>query len=264
VTLETPTPANPTPPNARAGTRPAATVRRAITAGAVCAGLVVVGTGPALAASPAAGAASATTLTCSTAQLSFVQQHVHAAVTRREATITTLTGLLAGRPHVTDAHRATLDGLYASDAPGLRAVDAKVQADTTCLAAVTDGRTVVTSFRVYLLLVPQTRLVSASDTGTWAAGRMAAAEPAAQAAVNAMTDPNRKAAAQARLDALTSDVAAAQSAYSGVADGALALVPADIPAAESTLDGYRTKVAQGNADLRRAVADAKALRALVG
>ena len=47
---------------------------------------------------------------------------------------------LAARTHVSDAHRATLSSTYTSDADGLRAVDAKVQADTTCTQAVTDGR----------------------------------------------------------------------------------------------------------------------------
>jgi hypothetical protein len=201
--------------------------------------------------------------TCTPERLDAVQARVHAAVTKRLAAIDRLQSRLADRQHVTDAHRSTLKSLYANDSSGLQAVDAKVQADTTCAAAVTDGRTVVTSYRVFLLLVPQTHLVAAADTGTYAAGRLEAAEPKAQAAIDALTDPTKKAAAQARLDDLTSQVNAAQADLSGVADGALALVPADIPAQLPTLDGYRAKVRDAASALRTAMADAQALRTLL-
>ena len=51
---------------------------------------------------------------------------------------------------------------------------------------------------------------------------------------------------------------------SGVADAMLALKPADIPAQLATIDGYRAKVASARLDLRQAIADAKALKALLG
>ena len=240
-------------------------------AAALAFGLVLATAGPVLAdtsapsaapsASPSASSGSARG--CTSQRLDRVQSRVDSAVSKRLTTIQRLTSALASRPHVTDAHRAALTELYAGDSSGLKAVDAKVQADTTCQAAVTDGRTVVTSFRVYLLLAPQTRLVSASDTGTYAAGRLAAAVPKAQTAVDALTDPTKKAAAQAKLDDLKAKVAAAQADFSGVGDEVLALVPADIPAKTGTLDGYRGKVADGRTALRAAAADAKALRDLL-
>jgi hypothetical protein len=202
--------------------------------------------------------------TCSADRLAYVQARVDAAVKKRQVTIDRLTSALAARTHVTDAHRATLSGTYSADSSGLAAVDAKVQSDTTCGEAVADGRTVVTDYRVYLLLVPQTHLVAASDTGTYAAGQLAAVEPKAQAAIDALTDPQEKAAAQAKLDDLTAQVATATTALSGVADAMLALNPADIPAQLATIDGYRAKVASAHEDLRRAIADAKALKALLG
>ncbi len=205
-----------------------------------------------------------TTRTCSADRLGYVQARVDAAVKKREATIDSLTRALAARTHVTDAHRATLTSTYGSDESGLRAVDAKVQADTTCGQAVTDGRTVVTDYRVYLLLVPQTHLVAAADTGTYAAGQLAAAEPKAQTAIDALTDPQQKATAQATLDDMTSRVSSATASLSGVADGVLALTPADIPAKESVIDGYRARVSAAHADLAKALADAKTLKSLLG
>jgi hypothetical protein len=237
--------------------------------------LAVAGTGLALVAgtvpayadttpSPAPTSTSGTPRTCAADRLSYVQARVDAAVKKRLVTIDRLTSALGARTHVSDAHRATLSATYTADTSGLTAVDAKVQADTTCGQAVTDGRTVVTDYRVYLLLVPQTHLVAASDAGTYAAGQLAAAEPKAQAAIDALTDPQEKAAAQAKLDDMTSKVDAATTALDGVADAMLALKPADIPAQLATIDGYRAKVGTAHQDLRQAVADAKALKALLG
>lgn len=242
--------------------------RRIVTLAATSASLgLVLTAAPALADSTAPTAppgSSSTVRTCSADRLSFVKARVDAAVKKREATIDKLTSALAGRPHVTDAHRSTLTSTYTSDASGLTAVDATVQADTTCAQAVSDGWKVVTDYRVYLLLVPQTHLTAAADTGTWAAGRLTAAVPKVQAAIDALTDPQEKAAAQAKLDDLTSQVAGATSSLSGVADGVLALKPADIPAKLATIQGYRAQVATAHADLAKALADARALRALLG
>jgi hypothetical protein len=239
--------------------------RRTIPVAAAFAGVVLAATaGPALAApSPGATAPSTTAGHCSSTALGFVQARVNLAVQQRESTITALTAALAARTHVTPGHRSTLSSLYTSDAAGLTAVNATVHSDMTCAEAITDGRTVVTSFRVYMLLVPQTHLVAASDSGTWAAGQITAAEGKAQAAVNQLTDPAKKAAAQAELADMTSAASTATSDFTGVGDGVLAMTPPQIPAQESTLDGYRSQVAAGRAALAQAIADARALRQLL-
>ncbi len=243
--------------------------RRLIAVAAATASLgMVLTAAPALADStptPSAGPSGpAVPRTCSADRLTYVKARVDAAVAKRQVTIDRLTAAIAARQHVTDAHRSTLSSTYSADSSGLAAVDATVQGDTTCAQAVTDGWKVVSDYRVYLLLVPQTHLTAASDTGTWAAGQLSAAVPKVQAAIDALTDPQQKAAAQAKLDDLTAQVAAATSALSGAADGVLALKPSDIPAQLATIEGYRAKVATAHADLARAVADARALRTLLG
>jgi len=238
-------------------------VRRALATTSALTGLVLVAAAaPALAGTTAVPAASSSK-TCSVDQLAYVQSRVDAAVKAREVTIDALTRALAARTHVTTGHRATLTSTFGSDASGLRTVDAKVQADMTCAQAITDGRTVVTDFRVYLLLVPQTHLVSASDAGTYAAGQLVAAEPRVQAAIDLLTDQQKKAAAQSALDDMSAQVSAATTSLTGVADGMIALTPADIPAQESTIDAYRAKVAAAHTDLAKALADARALKSLL-
>ena len=230
------------------------------TAGAA---LLVLGGGQAALAATPGPATTSTPATCSASSLAYVQARVDVAVTHRELTITQLTAALAHRSQVTDAHRATLAGLFTADAAGLHSVDATVHADTTCKQAVTDGRTVVTDYRVYMLLVPQTHLVAASDTGTYAAGRLAAVEPKLQAGIDAITDPTKKAQAQAAFDDLVAQTKTATDDFAGVGDVVLGLKPADMPAGQATLDTERAKVTSGRAALATALHDASTIRSLL-
>lgn len=215
-----------------------------------------------MAASPSPGAPSAGR-TCSADQLAYVKARVDLHVAQRQVTIRRLTSTLADRPHVSAAHRSTLSGLYTVDAAGLAAVDAKVQADTTCKTAVDDGHTVVTDFRVYMLLVPQTHLVTASDTGAWGASRLAATAPKLQTAIDAMTDATKKAAAQAALQDLAAKTAAAGGDYSGVGDVVLGLVPVGMPAGQSTLTAQRARVQAGGTAMTAALTDARTIAGLL-
>jgi hypothetical protein len=215
---------------------------------------------PSVAASPSSPTGSRA---CSSLALGAVKAHVNEAVANRLLTIQLLTNALGARPHVSSAHRSTLSNLFTSDTQGLTATNSEVQADTTCATAVSQGRTVVTSFRVYLLLVPQTRLTAAADTGSWAAGELAAAEPKLQAGVAAITDPSAKAEAEAALADLTSQVTQAAGDFSGVGDTVLAMTPPEIPGSESTLDQARTQVTSGREALAKALKDAATIAPLL-
>jgi hypothetical protein len=138
-----------------------------------------------------------------------------------------------------------------------------VHADTTCKQAVTDGRTVVTDYRVYMLLAPQLHLVAASDTGTYGAGRLAAVEPKLQAGIDAITDPTKKAQAQAAFDDLVAQTKTATDDFAGVGDVVLGLKPADMPAGQATLDTERAKVTSGRTALATALHDATTIRSLL-
>ena len=225
---------------------------------------------PAFAASPApsgssvrSAASSGAPAACSANQLAYIKARVDLHVAQRQLTIRQLTSALAVRTHVTDPHRATLTGLFASDASGLAETDATVQADTTCKQAMTDGRTVVTSYRVYMLLAPQEHLVAASDTGTYGAGQLTAAEPKLAAGIAAIADPTKKAEAQAAYADLVAQTTSASDDFAGVGDSVLALVPADMPAAQSTVTAERSKVQAGRAALTLALKDAKTIATLL-
>lgn len=235
------------------------------TAGATM--LVLAGGQAALAAQPSAPVATpsgrAVPATCSADKLAYVQARVDLAVSKRQLAIHGLTSLLAQRPQVSAGHRSTLSALFTADAAGLTSTDATVHADTTCKQAVTDGRTVVTSYRVFMLLVPQTHLTAASDTGAYGAAALAATEPKLQAGIDAISDPTKKAQAQAAYDDLVAQTKVAGDDFAGVGDVVLGLTPADMPAGQATLTTERAKVESGRTALHSALKDAKTIGSLL-
>lgn len=212
---------------------------------------------------PGASFAARGTRECAQVRLDAIKRWSTLAVTRRHATIAVLSGRIAVRPHVTPAHRNTLVGRFGSDGSGLDGVNQSVQAATTCAAAHAEATHVVTDFRVYLLLVPQTHLTVAADTGAYGASRLAAAEPKAAAAIALLPAGEKRTAAQAAYDDLVAQVRAAQSDFGGVGDTVLALAPAQYPGFTTSLDSARAHVGAGVAALGKAVADAERLATLL-
>jgi hypothetical protein len=119
---------------------------------------------------------------------------------------------------------------------------------------------------VYLLVAPKVRLTIAADLETTAVGqlritadRLAAAIAAAKAAGKDTTQ------AEADLADLRAQTDAANTAVTGQADRLLAIAPGpDGSAIQNQVKPVRDAVRTGRTDLRKALADAKAIRGLLG
>ena len=165
---------------------------------------------------------------------------------------------------VADRHRAALQDVYATDRAGLRAVRKEVRQDSTCAEAKTDAKKVVTKFRVYVLVTPQTTLVVRGDHGVARADGLEALEEGYTEAVAALPDGDVRTAAQAALADLVTSVDAAQASYGGIADSVLALVPADFPSSTAVLEGAAADARAGRAALAQAAAARATLELLLG
>ncbi|HYN75416.1 MAG TPA: hypothetical protein VEV13_04395 [Candidatus Limnocylindria bacterium] len=179
------------------------------------------------------------------------------AVAARLVRINHLQRALDAAPRVSADHRAALEASYAADRKGLRAVRAEVRSDSTCAEAKKDARRVVTSFRVYVLLTPQTSLTVRGDAGAARADADEALEPGYLEAIAALPEGDTKTAASGALVELSASVDAAQGAFRPVGDTVLALVPADYPDQAEVLADARDDVRTG----RLALADAATARA---
>ena len=155
--------------------------------------------------------------------------------------------------NLTDAHRATLTSIVQSTREGLESTGAQLAAATDVATARELKRSIVETYRVFMLRVPQVRLTSAADTVAVVADKLDAAVAKARTALDeAAANGVDTAAALAELDKATAAAESARDATAGVGDEILSLEPSQMPAAKSTLAGYRTTIREAMRQLKDA------------
>jgi len=199
-------------------------------------------------------------------------QHLATLKTRGDAEITRrLTNLndaatkISGLTTLTAADKSALTTQVQNEISGLNALKTKLDADTTLATARTDVQSIVTEYRVYLLMLPKVRLVAADDRLTTASNNLVTLKGKLQTAVN-----NSKitgaglTAMQASLTDMQAKLDAAQTALSGVGTKLLALTPSDYNTNHTVLMQYRTDLVNAQTDLKAARADAATIVAALG
>lgn len=184
-------------------------------------------------------------------------------IDRRLATIERLRGAVDGARRLTDEHEAALERILDRSASGLRALRAEIEAATTVGELRTDLQRIVEDFRIYLLVVPQVRLVIAADVTEAAiaraiqvADRLEQAIQAAEAAGKDVGDANE------HLASMRAHIRAADAKVDGLAGRILPLTPADWNdgTARPILERSRLAIAEARrVELQAAIADARAI-----
>lgn len=164
--------------------------------------------------------------------------------------------------NLTSGHRGTLTALLDADVSGLTALRAKVDAEQSVDAVRADERTMVVSYRVYMLVVPKVRLTIASDVENAATAKLGSVHDALAAAVaKAQSQGKDVSAEHAELADLASQLTAARGALAGKVDTLLTVAPSpDASAMTAAVTPVRQAVRTARQDLHKAVADAKEVR----
>ena len=189
--------------------------------------------------------------------LAALKARDHLAIQRRLDVLAGLTRRVNAATHLTSSDRDTLIGQFSAADGGLRALDSKIQSDTTLADVRADQRKIVDDYHIYVLVVPKTHIVIAADRISYIAGEFSPLVTRLQAAIDkAKADGKKTAAAQEALDDLKTKVQAATDAVSGVPGRVLPLTAAGYPGNRSTLLGARADLVTARTDLRAARADA--------
>jgi hypothetical protein len=243
---------------------PKTIIARALAVAAVPVAVAAVGAGFAFAATPALAAApafAATPLAASVSSatpvsLSSVQAKAAAAITARVNALNAASSGLE-RDRYLGADQATLSQRLQAAVPGLQALGQKIAADTTVSTAEADTNTIYSDYRVYVLLLPSTRLAVASDdilNGT--VPRLTAISTSLSPRVSASGDAD----AATQLADLTSQISGASSAVSGLAATLASDTPAQWNANHGILDGATTSIATARSDVKKAATDISEIR----
>ncbi len=182
-------------------------------------------------------------------------------IDRRLDTITKLTSKVTNNAALTDGDRSALLAQLSDDTTGLTALRAKIDAETDATALRADIKSIVTDYRIYLLVVPKVAEVIAADTELAAVNRFGTVDTKLQARIDAAKAAGKDVTtAQADLDAMNGDVAQVGPLVQGIPAAVLPLTPAQYNAgtAKPILVSSRTSLQSGRSLLRNARADAKA------
>jgi hypothetical protein len=188
-------------------------------------------------------------------------------INRRLVTITTLQDHVSNPNGLTDGDRSALQGLLAADTTGLTALKSKIDGETDVTTLRADIGTIVTDYRIYLLMVPMTAEVISADSEAAAVGRLTTVAGKLQDRIDAASGDVSQ--AQADLDNMAASLGqVSTSTLSDMTQALLALTPAGynagtagpvLKADHTTLQAFRTSLNAARAD---AVACRAVLRAL--
>ncbi len=238
-----------------------------IVAGLAVGGLLLAVPGAAFAAgstptsggSGGSGSGSASHPTCTPANFASAQTAVETQLTDRVTQLNKLVANVNGTEgqYLTAADKATLlSDLTGTELPGIQALQAKVPTDTTCPALVADAKSMVETYRVYMVMTPQADLTIVADTESAIITKVQSTYPTITAAIAAAQAQGKDVSgAQAAFTDLQAQVSAASTAVSGVSATVLAQTPAGAPGNKTVFDGAHTSVKTAHTDLTNAHTD---------
>ena len=191
------------------------------------------------------------------ARMTYLKARGHLAIERRLNELDRLNALVNGAKHLTSTDRSTLLSKLSSSKTGLQALDTKIQGDTDGTTLHNDLQSIVTAYRIYVLVAPQVHIVVASDriAALVALGNSIAAK--IQAKIDAAKGNGKDVkAVQAALDDMKRQLADAMAAINGVADEVIALTPSGYPGNRSMLLNARSSILNARAQLLKGREDA--------
>lgn len=178
---------------------------------------------------------------------------------RRFTTLDDLSSRISGSKVLTSSDASALASEVASTKSGLEGLKSKIDSETDVTALRADIVKIATDYRVYLLVVPQVGLVSASDAVFAAQSKFSQVNTALAARIATDKAAGKDTSgAQSDLDAMNAAVTAAVSLATPLPAALLALTPAQYD--NGTIASARTALGQARTDLASALADAKACR----
>lgn len=175
------------------------------------------------------------------AALERVKAHAQTAVERRLNVLDRLTDAVAANDHISADHQSELLADYTAAEEGLTDLNAEIQVATTLAEVLDLTPKIATDYRAFLVIVPKSHGVLASEAVAAAGDRISEVGVELQEAIDrasdAEIDPSE---AQALLDDALADGAAAASMADPVAEDVIGLTASDWPEpAHDALHGAR-------------------------
>jgi TolA-binding protein len=244
-------------------------VNRTIRTTTTIVGVVACAAVAALAAGPAFATPTSTPTSMSTSPpvhtmrtLASVQA---AAVTETGKRITSLTaaiGKATANTTLSSSDKTTILETLNRDLTGMKAVAAKIAADSTLVQAEADHSTIFKDYRVYAVSLPQSAYAAIAVNITFSASARLTREEARLSRLLSGKDAAKSTTAlQAALTDMSAQIDKATNAVSGLSAGVLAVTPEQYNSNHAVLVPFKASVVAARTALKQARSDAKIVRA---
>ena len=108
-------------------------------------------------------------------------------IDRRIKNLNDLSARIGEMQKVSDANKASIQGTISAQIADLSTLKAKIDADTVLSDLKTDVQSITKAYRIYMLILPQIRMIAAADRVATVAGQMAALEVKLAARITSST-----------------------------------------------------------------------------
>jgi chromosome segregation ATPase len=183
-----------------------------------------------------------------------------AEIDRRVANLEAALAKFADSKNLTQSDIAELSKQIQTELTNLKALKAKLAAETDIAAARADVQSIVTDYRVYALVLPKTRLVASADRFTAAETKLTALHDQLETKAKAQTSSSYSlSAAEVKLQDMSAKITDAKAKSDSLVAKLLALQPTDYNANHTVLVAYRESLKTAQTDLKAARDDAKSV-----
>lgn len=209
-----------------------------------------------------AGVAAAQSTSSATTQqrLQVIISRGDQEITRRLASLTTLTDKINTATKLSASDKETLSSEVSDTINGLNALKTKLDAETTISDARTDVQDIYSEYRVYALVAPKVNLVKVADDQQVVETKLAALAQKLQVRITTEQQAGKDVTAlQAQLSDMTSNISAAQAISAGIESRVISLQPSDYNSDHAILSGDNAQLKTAHADNKTALNDAKSI-----
>jgi hypothetical protein len=218
------------------------------------------GTSSTTASTTAASKVAAAEAAAQQARLQRIISQGNLEIERRIVTLNTLSSKINSATKLTSSDAATLKNTVSGDLTTLNTLKTQLDSDTTVTAAITDAESIITNYRVYVLVVPQVDLVKAADDQQVAEGKLSSLATKLQSRID---EEQQKGVSVTTMESALTDLnskdAAAQTISSNIETTVISLVPSDYNTNHSVLSGDRNQLVNAQTDIKTAEADAQTI-----